>query len=177
MPLSPSDNRTQNKLLEQRKLSEEKRKENLSFHSASLLKEASLDHPVSYQRYNEIEKIFYIPGRFDVMLGRGCICNNHPGNIKFRGVVDDAKFTYDKSQRRHKTIITEKIVQAIKKKGRFLKKENYGWVQIDDETARLKVSHTFRDLAKRARRNADTQKSQRADTGGESDAKRCKIEP
>ena len=88
------------------------------------------------------------PGPFDVMLGRGRRSNYHPGNIRLRGMCDDSKELYNASAKKGKTQITEKIVKAIKVSGRFLKEDGFGWVEVDDEVARLKVSHTFRDRSK-----------------------------
>jgi hypothetical protein len=45
-----------------------------------------------------------------------------------------------------KTQLARIIVEKIHERGgRFLKQEGAGWVEIDDETARTKVSHTFRN--------------------------------
>ena len=42
-------------------------------------------------------------------------------------------------------------MEQIKSGGRFLKLDDVGWVEIDDDEARYKVSHTFRNhrIAKR----------------------------
>jgi hypothetical protein len=90
------------------------------------------------------------PGPLDVIFGRGHTHQNHTGNVKIRGLVEDSKAIYDSSSKKQKTIITEKVVHAIKKTGRFLKEgEAGGWVEVNDHDARLKVSHAFRDQAKR----------------------------
>jgi hypothetical protein len=88
-----------------------------------------------------------VPGRNDVLFGRGKANQNHIGNIKVRSLVEDCKEMYDKASRDEKTQITQEIVQVVQQAtGRFLKDDGAGWVEVDDGIARLKVSHVFRGL-------------------------------
>ena len=106
-------------------------------------------HPATFDDdYVNAQQAICIPGPYDVTLGRGRRCNRHPGNIRLRSLVDRAKNIYDFSSKGDKTRITEKIVTAVKQNGRFLKEEKFGWVEVEDEVARLKVSHVFRDRMK-----------------------------
>ena len=90
-----------------------------------------------------------VPGPADVLLGRGARSNLHSGNIKLRGLVKEAKTAYVSSTTRDKTEITARIVQVIQKEGgRFLKMQGGLWSVVGHETARLKVSHAFRDSTK-----------------------------
>jgi cystathionine beta-lyase family protein involved in aluminum resistance len=88
-----------------------------------------------------------VPGRNDVLFGRGKAIQNHVGNIKFRSLVEDCKEMYDKATRDEKCQITQEIVQVVQQAtGRFLKDDGTGWVEVGRDVARLKVSHTFRGL-------------------------------
>jgi hypothetical protein len=43
--------------------------------------------------------------------------------------------------------VTKEVIAAVSSSsGRFLKEDESGWVEVDHEVARLKVSHIFRDL-------------------------------
>jgi hypothetical protein len=107
----------------------------------------------------------------DVLLGRGRPLQKHEGNLRLRQLISDRIEEYERSNKHKKTEIAEKIVQNIYEGGgRFLKQatpldkgtttatknnsttENYTtyslWEEIDDHTARLKVSYTFRTFRK-----------------------------
>ena len=93
--------------------------------------------------------VVMVPGMHDVLMGRGSTV--HYGNIRLRKIVDDVSQKYESSNLRQKTEIAESVVDQIKSVGgRFLKrKESVGaWVVMDDETARDKVSHRFRNIRK-----------------------------
>jgi len=99
------------------------------------------------EKSEETTKVFQIPGRFDILLGRGRGYHNHVGNVKLRNLILDLKPQYNSSSKSEKKPLTENVVHTIKKMpARFLKLEAAGWVEVDDEEARLKVSHTFRNL-------------------------------
>lgn len=90
-----------------------------------------------------------VPGSLDVLLGRGRRCQEHVGNMRLRILVEDCKPVYDNASRKEKTLISQEIVDSVKKNGhRFLKDEGGGWIEVDGHVARLKVSHTFRDVIK-----------------------------
>ena len=114
-------------------------------------------HPATVDDdYVNTQQAICIPGPYDVTLGRGRRCNRHPGNIRLRSLVDHAKNIYDSSSKGDKTRITEIIVTAVKQNGRFLKEEKFGWVEVEDEVARLKVSHVFRDRMKNNNNNGSS---------------------
>jgi hypothetical protein len=95
-----------------------------------------------------------IPSRFDVLLGRGKGFFNHVGNIRYRGMIEELQELYDQtSSNIGKKQITSQVVKKVHASGgTFLKGggTNGGgwWIHVDDETARLKVSHSFRALRK-----------------------------
>lgn len=54
---------------------------------------------------------------------------------------------YEKAGKMEKTEIAERIVNIIHESyGRFLKWEKEGWIEVDHEAAREKISHFFRHL-------------------------------
>jgi hypothetical protein len=83
----------------------------------------------------------------DVLFGRGKIVT-HPGNARFRQLIDYYMEKYEISSKLEKTCIAEIVVQMVKEtSGRFLKRGvNAGdWVEVDHATARNKVAHAFRN--------------------------------
>jgi len=87
-----------------------------------------------------------LPNSLDVLLGRGKPLQRHPGNIRYHHIVDSFHGQYEKAQKLEKTTLSKLIVEKIKNTGgRFMKQDEIGWVEIDDEAARYKVSHTFRN--------------------------------
>lgn len=95
----------------------------------------------------------FVPGHLDILLGRGRRCQEHSGNMRLRNLVEDCKPVYDNASRKEKTLISQEIVDNVKKNSHhFLKDEDEGWVEVDDNIARLKVSHTFRDVVKDAKK-------------------------
>mmetsp|Transcript_20676 Transcript_20676/g.50794 ORF Transcript_20676/g.50794 Transcript_20676/m.50794 type:complete len:456 (+) Transcript_20676:138-1505(+) len=86
-----------------------------------------------------------IPHRFDVLFGRGCNTREHTGNLRATHLVDMWQEKYDEAERFEKTSISEKLVGIIKDSGgKFLKWEESGWVEVEDDAARDKISHWFR---------------------------------
>ena len=82
----------------------------------------------------------------DVLFGRGRGMSKHPGNARFRKLVDQHVPQYEKAGKYEKTSIAENIVNIIKQSdGRFLRLGKSGeWESVSDEAARNKVSHAFR---------------------------------
>jgi hypothetical protein len=89
-----------------------------------------------------------VPSRNDVLFGRGKRYQNHIGNQRFRKLIDDCLSTYDKASKEQKTKIAQEIVGIVHQaRGRFLKDDGAGWVQVTDlHTLRQKVAHAFRGL-------------------------------
>lgn len=91
----------------------------------------------------------------DVVLGKGRIIQNLPGNIQFRNMVRSLTNKYElASNRIEKTFLTMQVVADIKNSGgRFLKEDAEGevYVEVPSDVARLKVSsafHRYRHLAR-----------------------------
>jgi hypothetical protein len=87
------------------------------------------------------------PRPADVLFGRGKTVVEHPGNTRFRQVVDLFMHKYTTAGRTEKTPILEIIMHMVQgSAGRFLKREDgINWEEVDDATAREKVAHAFRN--------------------------------
>jgi hypothetical protein len=88
-----------------------------------------------------------LPGRNDVLLGRGKSYQEHAGNIRYRHIIQIHKANYEASRKFEKTVVAAIVIENIKADGgRFLKQDGESWVKVDDDTLRNKVSHDFRNL-------------------------------
>jgi hypothetical protein len=106
---------------------------------------------VQHQHQDLRQDLLVDPLPSDVMLGRGRAFLRHPGNQRLNTVVKLNINRYlNAANRNEKTSITEEIVHIIQTygspPGRFLryKPKSGGWYEVDDEEARVKVSHTVR---------------------------------
>jgi hypothetical protein len=85
------------------------------------------------------------PEDYDVLYGRGKSCQNHPGNLWCRQMVEANLYLYETATKREKTSLASEVLQMIRaKQGRFMKFENSCWVEVEDPVARDKISHMFR---------------------------------
>jgi len=90
-----------------------------------------------------------VPRRFDVLFGRGKIAKTHTGNLRvfFICEMNYSRYESELTGKYGKTEMAEQIVNIIHESGgRFLKPENGGWVEVNDDAAREKISHYFRHL-------------------------------
>lgn len=95
-----------------------------------------------------------VPGSYDILLGRGKLIQEHTGNIRFRHLIEKNRATYEKATKNEKTFLATRIVDIVNDGGgRFLKEDPSGWTEVTDDTARDKVSHSFRN--KRLQSNSD----------------------
>jgi hypothetical protein len=118
------------------------------------------DHVYSDPSYNDQLRVPPVPptqiqvsqaGPFDVLLGRGRGTQQHGGNQRFQAIINENKDLYNNFQSRdQKTSTTRDIVNLVKTSGeeigRFLKFDSgiRGWVEVDDEVARVKVAQALR---------------------------------
>jgi hypothetical protein len=88
-----------------------------------------------------------VPSKHDILLGRGKRVQESPGNFSFRHILDTYRDEYERVSKFEKTVVAESILRLIKDSGgRFLKQGDCGWTQVEDEMARKKISHAFRNL-------------------------------
>mmetsp|Transcript_5802 Transcript_5802/g.11869 ORF Transcript_5802/g.11869 Transcript_5802/m.11869 type:complete len:459 (-) Transcript_5802:518-1894(-) len=93
--------------------------------------------------------------RNDVLCGRGGGTNVHPGNRRFRDLINANRRAYLKARKNDKPAISRSIVRTIREmNGRFLKKdEKQGlWFEIGDDLAREKTSQALRQRAPEMRK-------------------------
>ena len=113
------------------------------------------------QRCRELDEFYkkkqnarLLPRANDVLLGRGRPFQLYSGNLALTAVIDRYRKRYALAKKMDKKIITSEIVKKIRESGgRFLKKVNtdnpiHDWEEVDFETSRLKVSHSFRTMSK-----------------------------
>eukprot|EP00536_Pseudo-nitzschia_multiseries_P011634 jgi/Psemu1/326533/estExt_fgenesh1_pg.C_4070001 len=87
-----------------------------------------------------------VPGKYDVLLGRGKPLQKYSGNLNFHYVIECCHERYEAAAKGDKANLAMEIVKTIHAKGgRFLKQDDAGWSIISDEVAKSKVSHTFRN--------------------------------
>lgn len=94
------------------------------------------------------------PNEMDVLCSKGKSVLKNPGNILFRERIEASTPTYAGStNKQEKMKITKDIVSymQIKHGSRFLKKKGTGWVEINNLSARDKVSHALRFAANQCR--------------------------
>ena len=106
-------------------------------------------------------RVLCTPRSNDVLFGRGRALQLHPGNMRYRELIEQTIKVYDEASVVEKTKMTAAVVGAIKRaKGRFLKREGDGsWIEVDDDVARFKASHSFRST-RRASKVKTIKKSQ-----------------
>lgn len=84
----------------------------------------------------------------DVLCGRDRLSHSHPGNKRFRVIIEMNREAYQNAPNREtKTNLTIQIVEMIRQcDGRFLKQNETTkeWEDVGDNYAREKVSHALR---------------------------------
>ena len=89
------------------------------------------------------------PNPSDVLMGRGKSYHGSPGNIWFRTLIDQNIDRYEQGCKKDKTLLAMRLVDTIRQSnGRFLREdEDTGdWFEVDENEARAKVTHSFRNL-------------------------------
>lgn len=91
-----------------------------------------------------------IPGKYDILCGRGSEPFLHEGNKRFRVVIASYVTPYQAADRKGKTAIARTIIRGIEEAGgRFLKRTGTTgpWFDTDKKAAREKVGHSLRDAS------------------------------
>jgi hypothetical protein len=90
-------------------------------------------------------KMIVVPGRVDVLLGRGKPIQEHFGNLRYHVLLDHYQQAYETAKKFEKMQVAQKVVAIVHDySGRFLKQEGAGWIEVEETVAREKVSHAFR---------------------------------
>ena len=108
------------------------------------------EHPAAAKNEQLPKSDITEPMDSDILCGRGGGTNHHPGNIKYRRVVNSLKNLYSRSSRNHKGKICHAIVNSIRdSNGRFIGrkggKEEGPWYDIGNEKAIEKTSQCLRE--------------------------------
>ena len=115
-----------------------------------------------------------LPGRYDILVGRGKPFQSHSGNICMLQLIEQHMKEYENAGRGEKTSIAKRLVKKLQMKGRFLARDNDGWwVRVSDEIAVEKVSGGFRSSRGRQKHSVDSTSLLR---NGTSRSKRMKDE-
>jgi hypothetical protein len=94
-----------------------------------------------------------VPNLSDVLFGKEKSVQEHSGNIRYLNLIAEFWDRYDGAKKIEKKSITGEMVDLVKKSGgRFLKMDDFGWVEVSDIIAREKVSNAFRDRRKAVNR-------------------------
>lgn len=98
----------------------------------------------------------------DILLGRGRIHRDHPGNKRLHILIGIYREQYEEcASRDDKTALIKTIVRIMKgcgtQPGRFLKCDpnSNAWIQVNDDVARQKVGHAFRDTQSKPKGQLD----------------------
>jgi hypothetical protein len=83
----------------------------------------------------------------DVLCGRGGLSNQHPGNRRFRRIVNENKHIYQKcDDPTHKHLLIVSIVSSIRRfGGRFLRKQGEIWTEASHKESFMKTSQALRE--------------------------------
>jgi hypothetical protein len=116
-----------------------------------------MEQRVELEKIDTTNQITYIstPGPFDILFGRGKAAVKHPGNMRYKFLIEETSDRYENASKADKTLIAEELLFRLKGSngGRFLKLEkNKGWMEVDDVAAREKISMSFRDRRQQSRR-------------------------
>lgn len=87
------------------------------------------------------------PTDMDIILGRGVLHANHPGNQRFYAIIDKYLPLYDAAtSRADKTKVVQTIFETITSVGRFVKDdaESAACIVIETKKAKKKISHAIR---------------------------------
>jgi len=93
-------------------------------------------------------KIFVQKSDLDVLFGRGGESNYHPGNKRYRLLVEENKPRYLSCDKSQKTQVAQSVVDEIHGMGgRFLDKDkdSGNWYVALNKVARTKVGQALRD--------------------------------
>jgi hypothetical protein len=110
------------------------------------------------------------PHENDVMYGRGGGTNHHPGNKRYRKMVEDRKVKYVNSKRLDKPLVALEIIREWRGQwppGRFLKHNDKtgSWDDVGDKKAREKTSQALREKAPQIRKQQEEESTGGEDTG------------
>lgn len=117
------------------------------------------DFKAYYARYSWPLRNITVPHNHDVLFGRGGGTNNHPGNKRYRQLVEERKSRYLSASRNEKPLIALEIVKFLREQqsppGRFLQLNEMTkkWDDVGYKRAREKTSQALREKLNYAHNN------------------------
>eukprot|EP00590_Aulacoseira_subarctica_P009541 CAMPEP_0172427414 /NCGR_PEP_ID=MMETSP1064-20121228/41930_1 /TAXON_ID=202472 /ORGANISM="Aulacoseira subarctica , Strain CCAP 1002/5" /LENGTH=931 /DNA_ID=CAMNT_0013171599 /DNA_START=43 /DNA_END=2838 /DNA_ORIENTATION=- len=135
-------------------------------HKNSYEDEEEEDYTALYEQHEWLLVGIKDPHQNDVLYGRGGGTNHHPGNKRYRLLVDERKIEYVNSKRLEKPLVALDIIRKWRKEqvppGRFLKvNEATGlWDDVGDKKAREKTSQALREKAPVLRRQCQEEEEE-----------------
>lgn len=99
-----------------------------------------------------------IPTNTDVLFGKGYRVQSHPGNVRFRSLVEQHRLAYDDCPRGMRMEVALRVARSLRADGiRFLQKNESGeWVESDIGEASKRVGQIFRELRKKTQREGQS---------------------
>jgi hypothetical protein len=99
-----------------------------------------------------------VPDQNDVVFGRDKYAQDHPGNAHFLFLIEKRRDEHEQTaSRKIKCNISDGVIEtAHERGGKFLRKDEFGWVEVDYDTARSKVANAFRSRRKIENKKART---------------------
>lgn len=122
------------------------------------------NHPVAGMTSFPNNEGTTVPTRIDVINGKGKAIQDHPGNIRFRNIVNMHRKKYQAATTRkaEKSRIASEIVLMIRSEGgRFLQHHLGSYSDVGDAKAKEKVSHALRDRRQYSNTSTDLMQSPR----------------
>jgi hypothetical protein len=106
------------------------------------------------------------PIRKDILLGKGRQIMKHPGNLEMRYLLEENIHLWESATNQQKANLAREVVREIRASGgRFIREDESGWfAEVDEDTARQKVSIGFRDTVTRKKRSVSVSTSQSSET-------------
>jgi hypothetical protein len=100
-----------------------------------------------------------VPDQNDVVFGRDKYAQDHPGNAQFIFLIENRRDEHEGTpSRKIKCNISDAVIETVHERGgKFLRKDEVGWVEVDHDTARNKVANAFRSRRKLDNKKAWTQ--------------------
>lgn len=148
--------------------------------AAANIPEPAASSSVEAPPHRPLESRITVPSRFDVLFGKSKKERESTGNLRALHLVDLNQDKYEAANKFEKTEVAEKLVNIIHESGgRFLRKDATGWVEVDHEAAREKVSHFFRQNRVKTKRDgksdSNTAKEELKRTRGAEDASEKRV--
>jgi hypothetical protein len=108
---------------------------------------------IEHERRVEQKSRILVPGKLDILLGRGKPIQEWLGNLQLGIILGENadRRNTDMNRRGSKNDLSHEIVEIVKESGgRFLQRQkgDLEWIEVDDVIARDKVNNGFRNLTK-----------------------------